>query len=301
MVAVVVVLVAAAVVAVLALRGGPAAAPPEQAGSTGPVLVVKIDNVDEARPATGLGSADVLYVEPVEGGLTRAAAVFTANRPDVVGPVRSARETDFDLLAQYRHPVFAYSGAAPEVVQALHTPPLSARVVNASPDDVPAAYFRQPGKAAPHNLYAHAAALPTSDGALPDAVLPRGAAPAGGTPATDQTAAVGAASFAFHWADGRWRISMDGTPFTSTESGQLTASTVILQRVTTTTSALGGNGASPLVHTTGTGEATMLRDGQSFHGTWSRPSADAGTTFTTDSGAPLPASPGQVWVLLIPA
>lgn len=295
-----VVVLAAALVVVLLRRGGPSAIAPEQTPRTAPVLVVKIDNVNEARPATGLGSADVIYVEPVEGGLTRVAAVFTANRPDVVGPVRSARETDFDLLAQYGHPVFAYSGAAPEVLRALHTPPQSDRIVNASLDDVPAAYFRQADRAAPHNLYAHPSALPTSEATAPEVVLPRGAAPSGGTPAVDETASFGAASFAFHWDGGRWQIAMDGRPFTSTEAGQLAAASVIVARITVTTSALSG-GSSPLAHTVGTGAVTVLRDGQAFRGTWSRPSPDAGMTFTTDTGAALPAAPGPVWVLLVPA
>lgn len=85
LVAVITVLAAAALVAVFLTRppgGQDAASPPGQAASADPVLVVKIDNVDEARPATGLGSADVVYVEPVEGGLTRLAAVFSTNRPE---------------------------------------------------------------------------------------------------------------------------------------------------------------------------------------------------------------------------
>ena len=84
--------------------------------NNGPVLMVKIDNIGPARPATGLGSADVIYVEPMEGGLTRIAAVFSEHIPSVVGPVRSARQTDYDLLAQYGKPTFAYSGAVPQIV-----------------------------------------------------------------------------------------------------------------------------------------------------------------------------------------
>ncbi|MGH9058653.1 MAG: DUF3048 domain-containing protein, partial [Acidimicrobiales bacterium] len=37
---------------------------------TRPAVVVKIDNVDVARPQTGLNQADVVYEEMVEGGLT---------------------------------------------------------------------------------------------------------------------------------------------------------------------------------------------------------------------------------------
>ncbi|WP_369690928.1 DUF3048 domain-containing protein [Nocardia fusca] len=49
-----------------------------------PVLVAKIDNSSQARPPpVGLGAADVVDVEPVEGGLSRLAAVFSTDKPPV--------------------------------------------------------------------------------------------------------------------------------------------------------------------------------------------------------------------------
>jgi hypothetical protein len=70
----------------------------------GPVLAVKIDNVAAARPQLGLDAADIVYVEPVEAGLTRLAAVYSSRLPDAVGPVRSARESDLELLRQFGTP-----------------------------------------------------------------------------------------------------------------------------------------------------------------------------------------------------
>jgi hypothetical protein len=55
------------------------------------VLAVKIDNIVYARPQTGLSHADIVYVLPVEGGLSRFMAVFSSDFPPVIGPVRSAR------------------------------------------------------------------------------------------------------------------------------------------------------------------------------------------------------------------
>src|SRR5215471_19218819 len=65
------------------------------------VLVFKIDNVPQARPPTGLGDADVVYLLPVEGGLSRIFAVFSSHIPKVVGPVRSSRQEDIQLLRQF--------------------------------------------------------------------------------------------------------------------------------------------------------------------------------------------------------
>ena len=80
-------------------------------GADGPVLVVKIDDTSMAHPQIGLEDADLVYIEQVEGGSTRLAAVFSSKIPTHIGPVRSARISDIELLAQYGRVGFAYSGA----------------------------------------------------------------------------------------------------------------------------------------------------------------------------------------------
>src|SRR5215472_8473200 len=80
------------------------------------VLAVKIDNIVNARPQTGLTHADIVYLLPVEGGLRRILAVFSSHVPPVIGPVRSSREDDLELLRQFGRPAFAYSGAAPHLL-----------------------------------------------------------------------------------------------------------------------------------------------------------------------------------------
>lgn len=80
-------------------------------GVDGPILVVKIDDTSLARPQIGLEDADVVYIEQVEGGLTRLAAIFSSVIPQNIGPVRSARISDIDILSQYGKVIFAYSGA----------------------------------------------------------------------------------------------------------------------------------------------------------------------------------------------
>ena len=88
----------------------------EPVAALGPVLAVKIDNLAPARPQTGLTTADIVYVLPVEGGLSRFLAVFSSRFPPVIGPVRSAREDDLELLRQFGRPAFAYSGAQPQLL-----------------------------------------------------------------------------------------------------------------------------------------------------------------------------------------
>ncbi|HEU5471404.1 MAG TPA: DUF3048 domain-containing protein [Actinophytocola sp.] len=277
----------------------PTATAPAVPPAGAPGLAVKIDNVRDARPATGLGAADVVYVEPVEGGLTRLVALYDGEVPAVIGPVRSARRTDIELLGQYGRPVFAYSGAAPELLPALR----AANLVNASPAEVPGAYHRGSEHSAPHNLYLSARRLPGGSAAPATPALQYGAAPATGAPSTRLDVRYPASSFTFIWSGEDWQVSMDGTPLSSTESGRLSAATVIEQRVVITAaeSTVDGPGGSPVARTVGRGSATVLRDGQRFDATWSRPAAGAPTRFHTASGLPLPLAPGPVWILLVPA
>ena len=75
-----------------------------------PALVAKIDNVGAARPQTGLNQADVVFEEIVEARLTRFAAVFHSQGANPVGPIRSGRTQDVDLLSGLNQPLFLWSG-----------------------------------------------------------------------------------------------------------------------------------------------------------------------------------------------
>jgi hypothetical protein len=80
-------------------------------GIDGQLLVVKVDDTNAAHPQIGLEDADIVYIEQVEAGLTRLAAIYSTVIPQRVGPVRSARISDIELLSQYGRVAFAYSGA----------------------------------------------------------------------------------------------------------------------------------------------------------------------------------------------
>jgi hypothetical protein len=285
----------------------PSPTPPPASPFTGlpaagrPVLGVKIDNVREARPPTGLTVADIVYVEPVEGGLSRLLAVFSSRLPKSVGPVRSARESDLELLRQFGHPALAFSGANRKVLRLIRAAP----VTEVSPDTAGGAYSRSRSRSAPHNLFAKPAELlerARGVTAARDIGFRFGPLPAGGVPTTSQTVRYPAATTSFTWRGGHWQVSMDGRPATTAEGPQLAATTVVVQYVSVGSSRFHdtlGN-VTPYAHTVGSGTAVVLRDGVAIHGHWSRPAADGGTTFTTDAGAPLTFARGQVWVVLAP-
>lgn len=277
----------------------PGMTPPAPPG--GPVLVVKIDNSPDARPPVGVGSADAVYVEPVEGGLSRVAAVFSSHEPPVVGPVRSARETDLTLLPQFGRPTLAFSGAAPELLPLIDRAPLH----NASADLLAGSYFRDNARKAPHNLFAHTAQLPQGDSWSPQSQLHFGPAPAGGTPSGRQEVRYPQATIGFDWSPEvrQWLVSMDGAPYTASDSGRIGAGTVVLQDVPVRDSVFHdvAGSASPMATTVGSGQAQILRDGNVIPAKWSRPSPDVSTSYTTMTGDPIPFAPGQVWTVLRPS
>lgn len=271
----------------------------EPVKSLGRVLAMKIDNIAEARPPTGLTRADIVYLLPVEGGLSRILAVFSRHVPPVVGPVRSAREDDLELLRQFGRPAFAYSGAQPELVPVVHR----ARIVDLYAGTA-GGYYRDPNRFAPHNLYAHTRQLVAEARGASTAHsigFRFGPAPAGGTVTASASAAYSAASFTFRWSapGARWLVWMDGSPAGTTEDGQLNAATVVIQYTTVRTSRFLEQGvAPPYAESTGSGSALVLRDGEEWHAHWARPSADGGTTFSTASGQPMTFARGQVWIVL---
>jgi len=80
---------------------------------TRPVVVVKVDNETLARPyQRGLGPAALIYQELMEGGATRLLAVYDDASPAEVGPIRSVRESDLELLRQFGRVAVGFSGQA---------------------------------------------------------------------------------------------------------------------------------------------------------------------------------------------
>ena len=79
-------------------------------------MVAKIDNTDSQQPQIGLGKADLITEELVEGGITRLAVFFYQHLPELVGPVRSMRASDIGIVKP-AHAVIVASGAAPPTMR----------------------------------------------------------------------------------------------------------------------------------------------------------------------------------------
>ncbi|HEV2452294.1 MAG TPA: DUF3048 domain-containing protein, partial [Streptosporangiaceae bacterium] len=231
-----------------------------------PVLAVKIDNIVLARPQTGINSADLVYVIPVEGGLSRFMAVFSSHDPRVIGPVRSTREDDIALLRQFGRPAFAFSGAQPHLLPVVE----HSRIVDlyANKPGI-AGYYRDSSRIAPYNLFARASTLVAE---ARHASIARnigftfGPLPPGGRSVRSKSVSYSAASFTFTWSPGkhRWLVWMDGARAMTTDAGQMSAATVVIQytRVISSRFREWGNIPPPYAVSVGSGNALVLRDGK---------------------------------------
>jgi hypothetical protein len=269
----------------------------------GPVYAVKIDNTTRAHPQVGLTKADVVYIEQVEGGVTRLAAIFSSEYPKLVGPVRSARITDVDLLRQYGTVGLMYSGSQTPLLPKLLAAPLKLVSFDANRTG----YTRQRGRPMPYDVIGTFATLRKRAGKVstPHAVgYTFGDVPtAGGTPATNVSIRFPFARVGARWSasEKRYLLSMDGLKDMSVEAGQLGPTTLVVQYVTLRPSPYHDvNGANtPLTETVGKGKALFFRDGQQFQGTWSRAKASLPTAYAFADGSPAVFAPGQVWIALL--
>ncbi len=257
-----------------------------------PPLAVKIDNLAAARPQSGVEHADIVVVEPVEGA-TRLIATFHSRDPGEVGPVRSGRLLDADLLPPLE-PVFAMSGAHGPVEEELR-----AALPVVISEGQSEGWRRSDERAAPHDLYVEAASLWAASVGLPAAstAWDFAEAPDGGTAIDSAEIAypqAGSSGWVWSADAGRWLRLQDGGEHTAMSGDRLGGETVVVLEVAVT-----GNERLPIDLVSG-GSATVLRDGRAFEASWQKASRDSQLEVLTAEGAPFPHAVGQSWLELMP-
>ena len=276
-------------------------------GENGPVLVVKIDDTRYARPQIGLEFADVVYIEQVEGGLTRLAAVFSSTIPPRIGPVRSARISDIDLFAQYGRVAFAYSGAQKKLLPV---------IAGANWSDVgamrrgPTFYENDPNRNQPFAMILNAQTLMANE--VSKGTVIESAKNVGwtfskqlankGFEMSDVTVKWPAQIYSAIWdlESKRWLLSVNSVPDLSDTGENLGPTTLVIQIVSITPSEYGDKfgGNTPFSQTVGSGKGYVLRDSTVIAGTWNRADPLSPTTWSDATGAEIKFAPGQVWVAL---
>lgn len=265
------------------------------------VLMIKIDNHPTARPQTGLEQADIVFDIRAEG-VTRFAAVFHSQLPEPVGPVRSSRTSDFDLLRGFDTPVYGSSGANDVVARGLRELPI-VELTNRTRNE----YFRDFSRPAPHNLFVNAPELlALAPDGLPspqpwfsyrrtiDEIVPSARVAVGPV----EIAFTGSPVVTHTWDDRAqgWLRTQDGRPHLSSNGDQLAPENVVI--MVTDYSVSVADAVSPEVRSTGTGDLYVLTAGHIIAGTWSRPEPSDKPVLRDIQGGEISLTEGRTWVLM---
>lgn len=265
-----------------------------------PALAVKIDNHPRARPQTGIEQADIVFEVRAEG-VTRFLAVFHSTAPEPLGPVRSSRTSDFQLLTGLDRPLYASSGGNDYVAAGLRD--LDIQEVTAISRTE---YFRDGSRPAPHNLYVNAADLwalaeedtppePWFSYRQADEDMVASAEPLEGAVKITYK---GSPVVTHTWDEdaGGWLRTQDGRPHTTITGDQLAPENVVIMAATYTVSP--ADTASPEVQSVGSGQLYVLTQGHVIQGTWSRLDPISKPQLLDSSGQEILLTPGRTWVLM---
>lgn len=270
---------------------------------TAPSLAAKVDNHPDARPQVGLERTDLVFEELVEGGLTRYVAVWHSDVPAEIGPIRSIRPMDPDIVSPLGG-IIAYSGGQYRfVVMMQDTNVYNAIHGQADTDDL---MYRTRDKPGPHDVLVRAPELIARHLDLvapgqqfsfaPDVAA--SSAVREGTPTASIALRFGSASTpSWTWdaARGVWARSQSGAPDLDASGVPYSAVNVVVLRVPVTVSQ-----SIPKTELIGSGEAWVSTGGMTVHATWSKASRTDPIRLVDDTGTVIRLAPGNSWIELVP-
>ena len=259
-------------------------------------IVVKVDNSSKARPQAGLGVADVVIEQEVEGGITRFAAIFQSSAPERIGPVRSARSTDISFLSALGQPGLVYSGAN-EVFDTLIVRQERVRNYSASRFG---GYWRDNARSAPSNLYTSMSQFSTQATPPPAWFHFGTGSTAQGAPVSSFVARFPATSITWTWNGAAWDRAQDGRNHTSESGAVLEATNVVVAQVAVVDSGLKDptGAVVPEFVWAGEGPVAVFTNGHRIDGRWIRPTLADPAVLVDGAGAVIELAPGTTWVEL---
>lgn len=278
------------------------------AASSGPLagaVAVMVENSPQARPQSGLASADIVYEALAEGGITRFLALFYHHSAPSIGPVRSSRLYFIDLVAPYHVP-YAHAGGSEQALTFLAKNPVP------NLDDIygsPNAFWRITSRSAPHNLYTSTKSLVAAaqqQGLPLVSLVPwptgtdSGGSPSSGVRIVYTNNALYQYRTAWHYHNGVYLRTMNGTPHLMADGRQVTAANVVVMAVPTKAVPALDHGLGLEMNFTQGGAALFFRDGRMYQGTWQKGDAFTPLTFYRQ-GQPYRMAKGKVWVELVPS
>ncbi|HEV2756311.1 MAG TPA: DUF3048 domain-containing protein [Actinomycetota bacterium] len=281
--------------------------PDRESRAERPAVAIKIENNPVAYPLSGLEDAEIVYEEPVEGGLTRFMAIYHCTDSGQAGPVRSARIVDPPIMSPYTSILGAAGGN--DIVRAALD---DAGIITIDEDRAGSAMTRvdRPGITSEHTLYADTAAIrkvgrQSFEDPPPDDIFEFGDLQGTGRRARSITLTFSVASVvSYDWTGERWARSDGDAPLVNDLGEQIEVDNVLIEEHTVEHSdRLSDSLGTPspeIVDVTGSGRAFLFRDGRMFAGKWSRESVDEPVRFETRGGDAFVLKPGTTWIELLP-
>ena len=271
---------------------------PNQDASTldRPAMVVKIDNHPSARPQLGINQADIIFEENVEK-LTRYAAVFHSQGSDPVGPIRSGRFQDINLVGSLNKPLFVWSGGNEKVSAAIKDSDLVDLSYTVANKD--GGFARDSDRSAPHNLIAETTKLwtlaPEGSSGPQQQFAYRSASDANASTSKDVVGvkvSMDGVKVQWDWdkTTKEFLRIQDGTAVVDPDDVQLAVPNVVVLEVEYS------NNYSPTSKTLGGGKAYVFTNGVVYEGTWSRETRLVPFTLKDSAGAEIKLTPGQTFV-----
>ncbi len=261
-----------------------------------PVLVAKMDNTFSSQPQIGLSHADMVVEELVEGGLTRLAAFYYSNIPGNVGPIRSMRASDIDVVSPV-HASVVTSGAAGRtiaLIRGAHIPFYG---------EGSKGMYRSSQRQAPYNLFVHlneVAKEARTKPATPPNYLTWGTAKdlPKGVKATHINAQFsGGHTTQWVFTNGSYHNTNSNAP----AGDQFPATNVLVLRVREGNAGYLDPAGNPVPRTllTGKGTALLFHNGRMVRATWHKGRPASPITLTTKKGQ-LKVPAGHTWIELVP-
>ena len=267
-----------------------------------PALVVKISNAPlDVMPQAGLNSADIVFEEVINDQATRLAAVYHSQDVDPVGPVRSGRAQDINLLLSLDRPLYAWSGGNAAVTRAIRDSDLiDLSAVNGS-----SGYYRRSGRRDANTLFSSSEALwaqTTDEAGRPSPVFPyvRGGERITGDAATRIEVTMDSLDVVWEYdeeTDGYYRTQNGREHTTETADGvePVWSKNVVVMVADYGVNTFDGN---PDAQVLGSNPVYVFTNGVVQEGEWLRFMPEEPFQFFDDFDDlnPLPLQPGRTWM-----
>ena len=274
-------------------------------GDVGPnqkVIAVKFDDTRAAHPQEGVEAADVVFITQVEAGLTRLMGIYSSRYPEQVGPVRSARISDIDILAQFGRVGFMYSGSQSKLRPVLAASNLENLSAERNP---PSIYFNDPNRTAPYAMMVKIPLLlekAENVDFVKSVGWTHGEISESAVPVERVKISWPNASYEAIWNEvsNRFDLNFDGEANVARSGQRLGSNMMVIQFVEITPSEYGDKfgGITPKSKVVGSGKALLLRDGTITEVLWNREDASSPTSWTLPNGEEAYFATGQKWFFL---